>query len=171
MKTAFRMAVSTALAAAVLYVLRIVYRFFAAESTLGETVDGVVLLCLKLLALVCVVLYIRCWISLIVDGIRALVRWRAARRAPAAQPTALRLSIGINEAPKLYDARAREGVRRTRTAKSPARTAKNTARTAKATRTARTAGPDKADEGAAPAEKAGEAVTATAAAGDTALPE
>lgn len=92
MKTVFRMLISTLATAAVLYLLRFTYTFFVAESMLGATVDHIVVLCLLALAAVSLLLYLRCWLSLLVDGIRWLVR-KSRRRQPVAATTGVQLNI------------------------------------------------------------------------------
>ncbi len=91
MKTIFRMLISTLATAAGLYLLRFTYTFFVAESMLGATVDHIVVLCLLALAVVSLLLYLRCWLSLLVDGIRWRVR--KSRRQPVAATTGVQLNI------------------------------------------------------------------------------
>ncbi len=106
MKTAFRMLVSTAVAAAVLYVLHITHDYFVAQSMLGATVDHVVTMCFQLLALVTVLLYVRCWLSLLWDGICALVRRCKARRSTA--KTGLKMTIEADAPARLFDREAED---------------------------------------------------------------
>lgn len=87
MKTAFRMLLSTLATAAILYLLRYTYTFFIAQSTLGATVDTIVVWCLAALAILCVLLYLRCWLSLAFSGLRRLRQAKKAP-APAQQPAA-----------------------------------------------------------------------------------
>ncbi len=110
MKTAFRMLVSTAVTAAILYVLRLTHVYFTAESMLGPTVDQVVERCLQVLAVVCVLLYLRCWVSLLIDAVR---RRRAARKTAAVEAAAepspsVRLSIAEEQPARLYDREEQE---------------------------------------------------------------
>ncbi len=99
MKTAFRMLLSTLAAVAVLGVLYYAHGYFTAHSMLGDTVEQVTGLCFQLLAAVTVLLYLRCWLCLAFDGIRALCRWLKNRRR-------VRLEIRSDAPARLYDLEA-----------------------------------------------------------------
>lgn len=79
MKNFLRMLLSTFFAAAVLYGLRFTYVYFTTQSMLGPTVDWVIVRCLAALAVVCVLLYLRCWWSLAAEALQRRKQEKSVR--------------------------------------------------------------------------------------------
>ncbi|GEM_PF-5415827 len=85
MKNIFRILLSTVVTAAILWVLAYTRFYYISESTLGDTVDHVILLSLTVLAGLTVLLYLRSCFSLIFQIIRHHIH-RKAKPATSGKP-------------------------------------------------------------------------------------